>query len=145
MGSVEVARDPEVRARRALSAANKRRAQKFGIKKKLWSSLDSRRRERVSAHCPAAAPRTRALTLPSAASSTQGVLRLAQAAETDSASLAIDCARSSYLAQLAFWHPSVAGKRTGQRLRCRPLVHSSRASGSLPARATAQPVRIAHH
>ncbi|WP_234795079.1 transposase [Hymenobacter arizonensis] len=77
VGSVEVARDPEVRA---LRARLKRAEQELDILKKPWPSSPSRPREHLPAHCPTSQQDTGTPALPGAAGRAQRVLRLAAAA-----------------------------------------------------------------
>lgn len=76
VGSVEVARDPEVRA---LRAANKRLAQELDMLKKPWSSSASRPREYLSRHRPVPGAGAHVPALPRVARRAQRVLRLVQA------------------------------------------------------------------
>ena len=71
LGSVEVARDPEVRA---LRARLKRAEQELDMLKKPWSSSASRRGEYLPAHRPEPGPRARAAALPGAACSPERLL-----------------------------------------------------------------------
>ena len=89
VGSVEVARDPEVRA---LRARLKRVEQALDMLKKPWSSSASRPGERLPAHRPAPGPGAGASALPRVARGPQRLLRVAAApAARPGTSLASSC------------------------------------------------------
>ncbi|GAA4506923.1 hypothetical protein GCM10023172_36790 [Hymenobacter ginsengisoli] len=79
VGSVEVARDPEVRQ---LRAQLKRAEQELDILKKPWASSVNRRGKYLSVHRPAPGPSTCTAALPGAARGTQCLLCMAATSST---------------------------------------------------------------